>query len=673
MFRQQERDIPRRAGDIVIEPSVASLEARTGRRLGPRAVLALSAWFGLLAGLLEVLTKVVCAAVGRGGRLYQMSRHFVWLIPLTNLLVFLVLGVFLALLVWVWPRLGRWLSMRFLAALALLPSLLVAVPEVYASAWFVLAWGIAVWCGPLVDRRAFAFWRLVAYSVPVLAGAVLVLAGWVLGGDWIKQSREAARARPAPGSPNVLLVVLDTVRADHLSVYGYPRKTTPTLELLASEGLRFDAAYATSPWTLPSHAGLFTGRLPHELRAEWTAPLGERFPTLAGYLGSRGYATAGFVANTLYCGYDTGLSDGFTHYEDYNLIQMDAFLMAQLTQRALLGFFELSWWVNSHAPSRVMGVLEAFVRTHVFSGKRKDAATINRDFFAWLSTRSEPDRPFFAFLNYFDAHNSYFPPRPTDYRFGRRPTNPMDVAVLENWETIDKPSLDEHFKTLALDCYDDCVRYLDEQLYSLFSQLIRQGILDRTLVIVTADHGESFGEHDLFLHGDSVYRPEIHVPLLIMMPGMRRSKGVVSNTVSLRDLPATVVDMLGLEKESPFPGHSLAWTWDDSRAVGRAPEPAVSELGSANPIDANQGRSPARHGPLTALTTDEYSYIFCPGSEELYDRRNDPEQRENLAQDDAKRSVLEGFRARINTIARVPKIARKGQSNMRANRSRTVR
>ena len=124
---------------------------------------------------------------------------------------------------------------------------------------------------------------------------------------------------PPPDAPNVLLIVLDTVRADHLSLYGYRRPTSPTLERLARRGVRFDEARATAPWTLPSHASLFTGRWPHELGVKWLTPWRGNDPTLAEYLGSRGYATAGFVANTLYCSYDSGLGRGFTRYDDYIL------------------------------------------------------------------------------------------------------------------------------------------------------------------------------------------------------------------------------------------------------------------------------------------------------------------------------------------------------------------
>ena len=147
----------------------------------------------------------------------------------------------------------------------------------------------------------------------------------------------ARNGRPLPPAtaPNVLLIVLDTVRADHLSLYGYRRATSPNLERLAKHGIRFEEARATAPWTLPSHASMFTGHWPHELGVHWLTPLGGNAPTLAEYLGSHGYATAGFVANDLYCSYDTGLDRGFTHYEDYVLERLSPFRTARLVDLTL--------------------------------------------------------------------------------------------------------------------------------------------------------------------------------------------------------------------------------------------------------------------------------------------------------------------------------------------------
>jgi len=122
-----------------------------------------------------------------------------------------------------------------------------------------------------------------------------------------------------PGMPNVLLIVLDTVRAKSLGLYGYGRPTTPRLERLARYGTVFKSAFSTAPWTLASHATMFTGRYPHELSTGFLSPLDTTYLTLAELFTSEGYQTAGFAANTFYASQEFGLSRGFTHYEDYRV------------------------------------------------------------------------------------------------------------------------------------------------------------------------------------------------------------------------------------------------------------------------------------------------------------------------------------------------------------------
>jgi hypothetical protein len=216
-------------------------------RRGALDVLLLSLWCGLAAGLLEVGTRVACRAFDPTDRLYWMSRHFVWLTRLANMLVFFCLGLVCAAITFFWPRHGVWFSFRILCALTLLPTLIVAVPGIFTQAWFILALGIASRVIPRLERRAANVRSALLWSFPALLGSIAILAVSVFGGDWLKQRREAGRSLPPSGSPNVLFIVLDTVRADRLSVYGYQRPTTPTLERLAKKGIRFDLARSTSP------------------------------------------------------------------------------------------------------------------------------------------------------------------------------------------------------------------------------------------------------------------------------------------------------------------------------------------------------------------------------------------------------------------------------------------
>ena len=210
-------------------------------------LLILSAWCGLVAGLLEVGTIALRKATFDPNRLFWMSRHFVWLIPLTNLGIFLALGCFGCLVCVAWPRRGRWLLTRVLCAATILPVFLVGFPRIYGLASLVLALGIAARLVPAIAGHPRTFRRIVRVSAAAAVGILLLLAVVSLRSRaGSKQSRERSRPMPPSGSPNVLLIVLDTVAAGHLSLHGYERPTSTTLVELAEQGIRFDGALASS-------------------------------------------------------------------------------------------------------------------------------------------------------------------------------------------------------------------------------------------------------------------------------------------------------------------------------------------------------------------------------------------------------------------------------------------
>ena len=620
-------------------------------RPGALDILALSAWCGMAAGLLEVGTRVLCRAIDPTKRLYLMTRHFVWLTPLVNLLVFLCLGLCLAGLTRLSPRLGARLSPWLLCAIAILPMLIVAGPQLYPEARLILAMGISSWLAPWLARDPARLRRRLVRSFPALLGLVIILAVSIFAGDWLKERREAARPLPPANSPNVLLIVLDTVRADRLSLYGYHRSTTPKLEQLAKRGIRFDAARASAPWTLMSHASFFTGRWPHELDIKWQTPLQKNFPMLAEYLGTRGYATAGLVSNAAYCSYDSGLDRGFTHYEDYELNKVNIFHTAVIVTEIQKTALFLVYLALRH-DAALLQTVQDFLGPQPAILIRRDAESINRGFLAWLNDRPEPARPFFAFLNYLDAHVPYQLPTGANHRFGQKPKTREELRIVyDDWSLVDKLQLPKNFRTLALDSYDNCLAYLDEHLGQLFDDLGSRGVLDRTWVVIVGDHGEGLGEHDLFEHGESLYSTEIRVPLLILPPAGDQSGRVVRDTVSLRDLPATVVELVGLQTGAPFPGHSLSrlWAHGSQRAEQTVANDVLSELPSPSPRDSSHGRSPARRGPLVSLAERDLVYIQNEGdgTEELYNERDDPRELTNRAASDTMRPVLERFRQQL--------------------------
>ncbi|HEY9517688.1 MAG TPA: sulfatase, partial [Gemmatimonadales bacterium] len=398
-------------------------------------------------------------------------------------------------------------------------------------------------------------------------------------------------AAVTPATPNVLLLVLDTVRAISLSLYGYHRETTPELTRWAARGVVFTRAYSTAPWTLPSHSSMMTGRWMHELSADWMVPLDGTYPTLAEVLGHRGYRTGGFVANTDYTSTEVGLDRGFGRYEDYT------FEPGQVLRSSSL------WRAAARiAPiRRVIGNYDNL--------GRRTAPEISGAFLRWLDR--DPARPFFGFLNYYDAHRPYYPPGDWPNRF-RTPGVELNARYRTEEGTEPEPSRARIQGTI--DAYDNAIGYLDSEIGKLLGELERRGVLERTIVIITSDHGEEFYEHRLWDHGHSLYHQSVHVPLLLIGPGLVPAGVTISEPVSIRSLPATVMDLLRLAGESPFPGASLAGTWSGASL------PDSVLLGVRQ--EARQPPwFPASQGDLGSVVTSRHQYIRIQGNgaEELFD------------------------------------------------------
>jgi len=432
---------------------------------------------------------------------------------------------------------------------------------------------------------------------------------------------------------------------------------------LAERGVRFDSARAASSWTLPSHATMFTGRWLHELSVGWLTPLDDARPTLAEFLGDRGYATRGFIGNTMFCAADSGLSRGFTRYQDFIFPELTALKTAVMVRRALDGFqtivsaFAEDWLTSA-------GLLAYFERIwQSLDTDRKGAAVVNREVLDWLSRRTQPERPFFVFLNYFDAHYPYRLLPSRLHRFGVEPANKYERALIESWWGFDKKAVSPEGVAFVTDAYDDCIADLDEQLGKLVDELDRRGVLQRTWLIIASDHGESFGEHaGVFCHGLSLYDTELHIPLLIIPPGGKATKHVVKEVVSLRDLPATIIDLAGLASGSAFPGNTLTRFWDRTRPAPPL-HPATAELALAEVVpnlsaQGNRDSSglPKPTWPLGAMKDAEWSYIRREGDirEELFHLVDDANEQRDLAGDPAAQTTLQQMRAALDRLTGGP-------------------
>jgi arylsulfatase A-like enzyme len=602
-------------------------DERDASRAGPATVFLVALWIGLVAGFVDLGLMVLKNRLNGDG-FYRLSDHFPWIIPAGVSAVVLLPGMTLALIARLRRRgvslgvaVGPLSFVGFLDVSARLPL------ELWSS--LLLSGGLAVQAARLVGRRRGPFVRMARLTAPLLVGLLAVIAALMVGGRaWSEFRAVSTLPPPPPGARNVLLIVWDTVRLNHLSLHGYGRRTSPNLERLAGRGVRFDNAFATAPWTLPSHSSLFTGRWPHELTADWLAPLDETYPTLAEYLAARGYDTGGFVANLDYCSRETGLSRGFAHYEDYPITPWEV-LTRYVAIGARLDLLTPASVINRLLKKYRSDAIDVIPRSKEHS---KNAADVDSSFLAWLSWQRPRGRPFFAFLNFNDAHSPYEVPDRSIPGFGLRPISYVDRLTLKSWDTLDKSNVSIGHVQMATDVYDDSISYLDLRLAALVAELERRGVLDDTLVIVASDHGEHLGDHGLFFHGCSLYRQLVGVPLVMVCPQRIPSGRVALEPVSLRDFPATVIDVLGLAGTPPFPGRSLARAWDAKHREGNpSGEPLLMEAEKPRG-STNQGREPVDKGPMKALVAEGMHYIRrIDGLEELYLLKSDPDEQNNLA------------------------------------------
>ncbi|HEU5219838.1 MAG TPA: sulfatase-like hydrolase/transferase, partial [Gemmatimonadales bacterium] len=236
--------------------------------------------------------------------------------------------------------------------------------------------------------------------------------------------------------------------------------------------------------------------------------------------------------------------------------------------------------------------------------------------------------PWFAFLNYFDAHGPYLPPAPWDTLFFPRPATVAEKYFETMYRAYGAPPVPLAALAESMDAYDGGIAYLDSQVDSLLTDLGKRGILENTIVIITSDHGELFGEHGVISHGNSLFLPVLHVPLLLIAPGRVPGGVRVPSLASLRDLPATLLDLAGIPNPG-LPGHSLSQAWSQQGAA------AIADTLFAS-VDYNRllprfPPAPVLRGSMRTVVLDSLQYILNgDGQEELYQLGRDPWEIRNL-------------------------------------------
>ena len=336
----------------------------------------------------------------------------------------------------------------------------------------------------------------------------------------------------------VVFVVLDTVRKDRLSAYGYDRPTSPGLEAVAEEATVFDQAVAPAPWTLPVHASLFTGLYPSEHGASQERPYLEGASTLAETLSAAGFDTACYSSNAWITPY-TGLTAGFDDQDNFFEIMPGDLLSGPLAR---------AWrTLNDHERLRAIAdrLVELGNTAHEYlaGGGRADSKTpqaVDRGI-AFLEDAGDDA---FLFLNLMDAHLPYHPPE----RYAERFAPGVDsTAVCQNAKEYNSGArdIDDEEWTAIRGLYDAEIAHADAELERLWTWLREHDQWEETLVVVCADHGELHGEHDLYGHEFCIYDPLVNVPLLVKHPDL--PAGGRDDQVELLDCYHTVLDHAGVE------------------------------------------------------------------------------------------------------------------------------
>jgi arylsulfatase A-like enzyme len=582
--------------------------------------LTVAVWFGLATGTIQVLLALANRYVRNN--LLMVGPQMFWMTPVSYALIFFAIGVVPALLAGVQSRMELRRRVPPLFAGLGVFSLLLPFPQLHKIACALVAAGVGLQIGRAMTTRQG--WWLSVMRRTIVRGAIALLVIAAASEAWpIVAERYALSRLPAPPEnvPNVLLIVLDTVRAENLSLYGYGRPTTPGLERLARNSATFDFAMSTAPWTLKSHGTMFTGRYPEELEGDFEHPLNFRTPVLADEFRRRGYVTAGFVANLPYTTRETGLACGFVHYDDYHLAARQLILHSwiahtPIVRNLLNSRSALDLWNAIRDPSLEFDARLFNARTY----GRPSAELITNAFLNWQAEQPQK-RPFFAFLNYYDGHDPYSAPGAFQRRFARTPGDRKGR-------------------------YDAAIAYIDSEVDRLITQLQNRQLLDNTIIVITSDHGEQLNDHGLNKHGNSLYTQLLRVPLLIRYPAVVPRGVRVTDAVTLRDLPATLAQLAHLDG-APFPGTSLAgfWSPNPTKPFGSI---LLAELSN---VIRPEPDWPAAFGPMRSVFDQQFHYIRRgDGAEELFAYREDRAEASDLSATEVGRQRIPEFRRLLDAI-----------------------
>lgn len=416
---------------------------------------------------------------------------------------------------------------------------------------------------------------------------VVASVAWALAG-----AGQRPRRATAPVRPNVLLVSIDSLRADHLGSYGYERDTSPTIDALAREGVLFEQAISSAPWTVPAHVTLLTG-LPPEVHDVMSVrqKLSPDAVTLAEAMQGAGYDTAAFVSGPTVMAH-FGFDQGFALYDES---------MVERRQQ------------NAGTAVSSPGLVD------LVSG--------------WLGRWNDAGRraPFFVFLHMWDVHYDYVPPQEYVERFDPGYAGDVDARRFETNERV-RLGMDPRDLRHVVALYDGEIRFTDDHLARLVARLRTLGLLDDTIVVVTSDHGDEFFEHGYKGHAKSLYDEVLHVPLVVRYPRRVAAGRRITEQVRLMDVAPTILGLAGVSAPAGFGAQGLAPEHrfvDLAPYLGHRPEGPFPVLPA---FSSNLWLSAKQHAVRTAeakLVRYEPPLPNRPPTE-VFDLASDSAERDNL-------------------------------------------
>lgn len=418
---------------------------------------------------------------------------------------------------------------------------------------------------------------------------------------------------------------MDAVRPDHLSCYGYSRKTTPNIDKIAEDGLLFENAFSATSWTPPSHASIFTGMYPsqHGVLGK-NLYLDEEIPTIAEIFSSKGYETLG-ICITPWVGSQTGLDRGFIKF------------ISESSRGYPDGFshrLSLDW---------IIFCLETDIRFMVYNWGNQ--ARFFQEIKEWILNSQKRNKPFFIFVNYFDAHTPYAPPQPFKRRFERihnRNTNLEKIRDIFNsrhgYPYVAKESeVSEEEWDVLKSWYDGGIAYIDFFLGKFFDYLKERELYNNTFIAITSDHGENFGEHQLANHLFCLYDTLLHVPLIIRYPEHGSVGKRISSIVSHIDILPTLLGVSNIEMKTNSNIKGVNMIPFENRIYHKhicaEYGPPVADINALKRLSPKVDPSICNkyNKNLKCIRSNDFKYIISSdGREELYDLEKNPEESRNI-------------------------------------------